>query len=404
MGLEGRTDALLVTEDGVARVQEALRAQGLDGWLLYEFHGKNDVAWNLLGLEWTTRRSFALIPADGSPRALIHAIEPSSWRHWPWEMESYAGWREMETKLGELVRGRPRLAMEVSARSSVPTLDLVPSGILDLVREAGIDPVSSGDLVSAFYAVWTPEGLDGHRQASEIVKETAYEAFQRAAQAIRDGDPTTEGALSTWIRTRMADRGLVVSNDCIVAIGPRAADPHYNPGEVGETINRGDVVLIDLWGKFDEAGVPADQTWMGYMGSTLPDEAARVWTVIRDARDAAVRFLEERHAAGTAIRGFEVDDVTRAHIADAGFGEFFIHRTGHSIDRELHGSGPNLDNLETRDDRLLIPGVGFSIEPGIYMADHLGMRTELNVFWADDGPEVTVSNTQDEVFLLLDDA
>lgn len=404
MGLEGKSDALLVTEDGVARVQDALRAAGLDGWLLYEFHGKNDVAWNLLGLEWTTRRSFVLVPAEGRPKALIHAIEPSSWRHWPWDTESYSGWREMETKLSELVSGRPRLAMEVSARSSVPTLDLVPSGMVELIREAGVQPQSSGDLVSAFYAVWTPDNLDGHRKASEIVKETAAEAFQRAAQAIRDGAPTTEGNLSAWIRARLAERGLVVDNDCIVAIGPRAADPHYNPGETGEAISRGDVVLIDLWGKFEASGVPADQTWMGYMGERLPEEVATVWNVVRGARDAAVDFLKAQYVAGTPIRGFEVDDVAREHIAAAGYGEYFIHRTGHSIDRELHGSGPNLDNLETRDDRLLIAGVGFSIEPGIYMPDHLGMRTELNVFWGTNGPEVTVSETQDQVFLLLDGA
>lgn len=403
MGHEGRKDALLVTEEGVARVQEALRDRGLDGWLLYEFHGKNDVAWNLLGLAWTTRRAFALVPAEGRPKALVHAIEHSSWRHWPWDTASYAGWRDMEAELTELVRGRTKLAMEVSSRSSVPTLDLVPCGVLDLVREAGVDPVSSGDLVSTFHAVWSAKGLADHRRASEIVRETAAEAFERAADAIRDGAPTTEGALGAWIRNRLGERGLVVENDCIVAIGPRAADPHYNPGEQGETIGRGEVLLIDLWGKFDEEGIPADQTWMGYMGGTLPEEVAKIWGVVKGARDAAVRFLEDRHRSGEPVRGYEVDDVAREHIARAGYGEHFIHRTGHSIDRDLHGSGPNLDNLETRDDRLLVPGVGFSVEPGIYLPNHLGVRSELNVYWGMEGPEVTVSRPQDDVFLLLDD-
>lgn len=403
MGHEGRSDALLVTEEGVARVQEALREAGLDGWLLYEFHAKNDVSWDLLGLSWTTRRAFALIPAEGRPRALIHAIEPSSWRHWPFDTVSYSGWREMEAALADLVRGRPNLAMEVSGRSSVPTLDLVPSGIVDLVREAGVTPVSSGDLVSRFYAVWSAEGLAAHRKAAEIVKETALDAFERAAQAIREGDPITEGALSDFIRSELAERGLKVGNDCIVAIGPRAADPHYNPGPVGETIARGDVLLIDLWGKFEEASIPADQTWMGYMGGTLPDAVAAVWDVVRGARDAAIDFLKARHAEGAPIRGFEVDDVARAHITDGGYGPYFLHRTGHSIDRDLHGNGPNLDNLETRDDRLLIEGVGFSIEPGVYMADHLGVRTEVNVHYGPDGPEVTPGVKQSDVFLLLED-
>jgi Xaa-Pro aminopeptidase len=388
-------------------VQEALRAAGLDGWLLYEFHGKNDVAWNLLGLEWTTRRSFVLIPADGTPTALIHAIEPSSWRHWPWTTMSYSGWREMEARLSDLVAGRTRLAMEISDRSSVPTLDLVPSGVVDLVRDAGVEPVSSGDLVSSFYSVWPEGALQRHREASEVVKEVAAEAFQVAARAVRDGSPTTEGALSQWIRDRLAERGLGVENDCIVAIGPRAADPHYNPGSIGETINRGDVLLIDLWGKRAEDDCPADQTWMGYLGPRLPDEVQKIWTIVRDARDAALAFLAARAGEGRPIRAFEVDDVTRGHIAEHGYGDYFLHRTGHSIDRELHGSGPNLDNLETRDDRLLVPllvpGIGFSVEPGIYLADHLGVRTEVNVYWGTDGPEVTVSGAQEDVFLLLDD-
>jgi Xaa-Pro aminopeptidase len=293
--------------------------------------------------------------------------------------------------------------MEVSPRSSVPTLDLVPSGIVELVREAGVEPVSSGDLVSAFHAVWSADGLERHRVASEVVKEVAAQAFREAADAIRSGSPTTEGALSQRIRDRLAARGLLVNNDCIVAIGPRAADPHYNPGAVGETINAGDVVLIDLWGKATDQDYPADQTWMGYMGAVLPDEVNKVWTIVRDARKAAVSFLVERHAAGVAIRGFEVDDVSRGHIAKNGYGDHFIHRTGHSIDRDLHGSGPNLDNLETRDDRLLVEGVGFSIEPGIYLPNHLGVRSEVNVHWGAGGPEVTVSEAQEDMFLLLTD-
>ncbi len=402
-GRSGRAGkpALLVGKEGVARVQEALDERSLDGWLLFDFHEQNPVARALLGLEWTTRRSFTLVPAAGDPVALVHAIEHSSWRHWPWEKRSYAGWREMEAGLADLLAGCARVAMEVSPRSSVPTLDLVPSGIVELVRETGVDPVSSGDLVSTFYSRWTDEQLEAHRRYAAILPEIAKEAFERAADAVRRGQPTTEGALATWIRAELARRGLGVDHDCIVAIGPRAADPHYDPGPVGETIDRGDVLLIDLWGKGDEGDVPADQTWMGYLGSELPDEVSDVWAATRDARDHAVRFIEDAHREGRALRGLEVDDACRSVLDDRGYGRYFVHRTGHSIDRDLHGSGPNLDNLETRDERLLVPGVGFSVEPGVYIPDHLGVRTEVDVFFGPDGPEVTTPIPQESIFLLL---
>ena len=195
----------------------------------------------------------------------------------------------------------------------------------------------------------------------------------------------------------MESRGIGVGHDCIVAIGPRAADPHYQPGAVGETIQRGDLLLIDLWGARFEGDVYSDQTWMAFMGSEPTGEMETIWAAVRDARDAGVAFLRERFDAGEEVRGFEVDDICRGVIAERGYGPYFVHRTGHSIDRELHGSGPNLDNLETRDDRLLVPGVGFSVEPGIYLPDHIGVRSEINVFWGPDGPEVTPKTTQREI-------
>ncbi|RMH11445.1 MAG: M24 family metallopeptidase [Gemmatimonadetes bacterium] len=395
------TKALLVTPEGVARVQDALRERGLEGWLLCEFHGQNPVSRGLLGLEWTTRRSFVLVPAEGEPTALIHAIEHSSWAHWPRPRVEYAGWRDMEARLPELLGGRRRLAMEVSPGNAVPTLDLTPSGLLELLEGLGVEPVGSGDLVTTFYSVWSDEQLREHRANAEIVKAVARAAFERAAEAVRAGAPATEGALAAWIREELGRRGLTYGVDCIVAIGPRAADPHYDPGEVGETIEHGQVLLIDLWGKATEDGVPADQTWMGVLDDHVPEAAQRVWEAVRDARDAAVRFLRERAAAGEAVRGFEVDDVARGVIRERGWGDAFVHRTGHSIDRDLHGSGPNLDNLETRDDRTLVTGVGFSIEPGVYLRGDLGVRSEINVHWGADGPLVTPEGPQSEMFVLL---
>jgi len=395
------SDGLVLTQDGVSAVQRTLRERGLDAWLLYEFRQSNPISASLLSLPWTTRRGFALIPAEGEPVALIHAIERVQWQHWPWRTLSYSGWRELEEQLGTLLSGRGRVAMEISSRSAVPTLDRVPMGIVELVRETGVELASSGDLVSLFYARWSDDQKDLHYEAARVLPEVAKEAFQKAARAIEADAPLREGALASWIRQRCDELGVGTDQSCIVAIGPRASDPHYDPGEEGELIERGQVLLIDLWGKRGPDAVPADQTWMGFMGSQVPEDVQKVWQTVRDARNAAVDFLIARHEAGEIVRGFEADDVAREVIRSAGYGDYFVHRTGHSIDRDLHGSGPNLDNLESRDDRELLPGVGFSVEPGIYIPDVLGIRSEVDVFWGPSGPEVTTEHPQEEMFLLL---
>ncbi len=391
--------AMMTTEGGVARVQAALAERDLDGWLLYEFRGQNWISAQLLGTGWTTRRSYVLVPREGRPKALVHAIEHAAWRHWPWEIESYAGWREMEAKLGELLGGCDRVALETSPGAAVPTVDLVPAGTVEAIRAAGVEPVSSGDLISLFFSAWTEEQLVDHRRTAEAIAGIAKGGFEEAAQAIRNGEPHTEGSLTRWILEQMNRAGVTVDPDTHVAVGAGAADPHYSPAGEGETIGAGEVLLIDLWGRSSESMVFADQTWMGAMAPSVDDRTRRVWTTVRDARDAGIALLKERAAAGEPIRGFEVDDACRRVIAEAGYGDFFIHRTGHSMDRKLHGSGPNLDNLETRDDRILVPGVGFSVEPGIYLPGDLGMRSEINVHFGVDGPEVTPTMPQVDLFL-----
>ncbi len=395
--------ALLTTDEGVLRVQEALRERGLDAWLLFDFKDRNPIGRQLLGLEWTTRRGFALIPASGPPQLLIHAIERSSWRHLDWTKRAYSSRQEMQAGLEALLKGRARVAAETSARGDVPYLDLMPAGMRDLVARTGVQLHSSGDLVSTFYAVWTSRQREEHGRASQLVKDLARDAFERVASRIQRGEPVTEGETAAWIRDQLARRGAPSQADCIVAIGPTAADPHYDPGAVGRRIQAGDLLLIDLWGALHDESVPADQTWMGFMGPTLPDRVARLWEVVKAARDGVVASLVERCARGETLRGFELDDVARDIVRDAGYGEFFIHRTGHSIDRDIHGRGPNLDNLETRDDRVLVPGVGFSVEPGVYIENDVGIRTEINVHMGPDGPEVTVDGPQEDVLLLLGD-
>ena len=394
--------SLLTSREDLSSIQSALRDMELDGWLLYEFHGINPVSIRLLGLGHTTRRAFVLVPAEGEPVALVHAIEASSWRHWPFERRTYSGWRELDTKLARLVEGRTRLAAEVSPGGAVPTLDYLPAGIASVLLGLGIELSSSGDLISRFHSVWTEAQLQDHRRAAGVVSDVARRAFERAADAVRAGAPTTEGVLADWIRAELRAAGLVDHVDCIVAIGTKAADPHYQPAGSGETINRGDLLLIDLWGAY-EGSVAADQTWMGFLGDSVDARTQEIWEAVRDARDAALQFLHERFAAGDEVRGFEVDQVARALIEDRGYGDRFVHRTGHSIDTDLHGSGPNLDDLETRDDRLLVPGIGFSVEPGIYVPDEIGIRAEVNVHWGSTGPEVTPADVQKEIFLLLDD-
>jgi Xaa-Pro aminopeptidase len=384
----------------VSRIQAALRDEGLHAWLLYDFHGLNPVAQRLLGLGKTTRRGFVMIPDEGLPVALVHTIEASSWRSWPFARRSYSGWRTLEEELGKLLQGRTRIAMEVSPGGAVPTLDLVPAGLVGRLLEGGMEIASSGDLVSRFHSVWSDAHLADHRRAAEIVRDVAHGAFRRAADAVRAGSPTTEGALSDWIRDQLRCTGLVHETDCIVAVGPRAADPHYAPEGAGEPIGRDTLLLVDLWGGF-EGSVPADQTWMGFLGTRLDDRTEEVWRTVRDARDAAVAFLFDRFRREREVRGHEVDDVARGVVEERGFGPYFVHRTGHSIDTSLHGSGPNLDNLETRDERRLVPGVGFSVEPGIYIPGEIGVRSEVNVHWGENGPEVTPVDIQREIPLLL---
>tara|TARA_B100001123_G_scaffold134080_1_gene155567 strand:- start:51674 stop:52867 length:1194 start_codon:yes stop_codon:yes gene_type:complete len=396
------SSGLLATEQGVLEVQDAIRGHELDGWLLYEFRGLNPISAALLGLGKTTRRGFVLIPDEGEPVALTHSIEASSWRHWPFGRRTYSSWSEMETEVAKLVDGRSRLAMEVSPGAAVPTLDYVPAGMASVLLALGVSMVSSGDLVSRFHSAWSETQLEEHRRAAEIVAATARGAFEKAADAVRTGSPTCEGALSEWIRDELRKAGLVAGTDCIVAIGPRAADSHYAPVGDGETIKRGDLLLIDLWGAFSDS-VAADQTWMGLLDSRVDERTQEIWEAVRDARDSALAFMHERYEAGQEVQGFEVDDIARTLITDRGYGPYFVHRTGHSIDTQLHGSGPNLDNLETRDERTLVHGVGFSVEPGIYIPDDIGIRSEVNVYWASDGPEVTPSDIQREIFLLLDD-
>lgn len=383
-------------------IREALAELDLDGWLLYDLHARNHAASAILGHGDLSRRYFVLIPRDGDPVAVVHGIEELPWAHWKWERQAYVAWRELDDVLRGLLAGRKRVAMEFSERDAVPAVDLVPAGVVELVRASGPQVVPSGDLLTRFYARWSDADLASHRRASTVLADVADAAFDRLAAGVKAGDAMTEGALRAWVIDELGRRGCGTGADCIFAIGRNAANPHYGPEGAGATFEKGQVVLLDLWAKEKEDSVFADQTWMAYLGGAVPDRPARVFSIVRDARDAAVRFLERSWEQGRPVQGGEVDDVARAVVTDQGYGAFFIHRTGHSIDRSTHGMGPNIDNLETREVRRLLPGIGFSIEPGIYIPDEIGVRTEINVYIGADGPEVTTPRVQRAMRTLLD--
>ena len=393
----------MLSPETLPNVQRALADAGVDGWLLYDFRGLNPIAGGLLRLEgMTTRRAFAFVPTRGTPVAMMHAIEQGPWRHWPreWSSEIYASWRSLESLLTKHLSGK-RVVMEYSAGDAVPYLDRVPAGVIEMVREAGATVTSSGELVTRFYATWNAGHIASHERAAEEIASIARDAMTTAGERARGQEPLAEHELMAWIRDRFRRAGLTTDHGPNVSAGANAANPHYEPsGESPRVIRPGDIVLIDLWAREDPDGVWADQTWMASIGKPSA-EASAIWGAVRDARDAAIALVRGKAKAGEPIRGAEVDDAARAVIEQRGYGEYFTHRTGHSIDsRDLHGSGPHLDNLETREERLLVPGVAFSIEPGIYIPGKIGMRSEVNVYITPGEAVVTPREYQSELLIV----
>jgi Xaa-Pro aminopeptidase len=349
-----------------------------------------------------SRRIFVWIPREGVPHALGHAIERGPWETWPaaWTKSAYSSWRSLESSVSDMVRGK-QIAMEYSAGDAVPYLDRVPAGVLEMVRSAGATSVvSSGELVTKFYATWSAADIASHVRAAEVISTIASAAFLIAGEKARTSKPITEYELMVWMQERFARAGLSTDHGPNVSAGANAANPHYEPtADNPRLIRDGEVVLIDLWAR-ETGGVWADQTWMATLGAPST-RAQEIWRAVRDARDAAIALVQSEVAAGRPLRGGDVDDASRKVIVDKGLGEYFTHRTGHSIDpRSLHGSGPHIDNLETREERLLIPGVGFSIEPGVYIPGEIGMRTEVNVYLEPGRAVVTPRQIQRELIVV----
>lgn len=369
----------------VAAVQRALEAEGLDGWLLYDFHGSNPIAAKLAGLaggaHMTTRRWYYLIPAAGAPRAVVHAIERHNLDALPGDTIVYAGRRQLDEALTRLLRGMSRVAMEYSPDCAIPYLSRVDAGTAEAIRRRGVEIVSSGDLVQQFEAAWTPAQLASHRAASEALYRIKDRAFAAAAEALRRGAALTEYALQQQMVGWFGEEGLVSDSPPVVAVGSSSGDPHYLPAaERSRPIAAGQVLLLDLWGKRAEPdAVFADITWVAVTGRTVPPEPARAFRAVAEARDTAVALVEETAQAGRELRGWEVDRAARAVLERAGYADHILHRTGHSLGEHVHGNGVHLDDYETHDDRRVLPGAGFTIEPGLYF-DGFGVRTEINMF------------------------
>ena len=394
--------AIRLSPDSLGDYQAALKSAGVDGWLFYDFRGTNPIAGDLLGVGgFVTRRFFVWVPTDGIPVAVTHAIEQGVWSAWPgaWKKVVYSSWRSLEQHLGTLVAGK-RIAMEYSPGGAVPYLDRIPAGMLELIRSTGATVATSGDLVSKFYARWDDADLASHRRAAVIVANVARDAHRFAGEQARNGRPAMEHEVQGRIAAAFDRAGLQYSHAPNVSFGANAANPHYEPSPDNPVpIVAGQTLLIDLWAT-EPGGVYADQTWMSSLGAPSA-RAVTIWEAVRDARDAALTLLREKAASRTAVRGGDADDAARQVIESRGFGEFFTHRTGHSIDqKELHGSGPNLDNLETREERLIFPGIGFSVEPGIYIPGEIGVRSEVNCCFLDGELAVTPDEYQREMMVV----
>ena len=384
-------------------MQDDLRAAGLDGWLFYDFRGRDPIAQRILKLPagMRTRRWFYFVPAKGKPRKLVHKIEAESLAAVPGETLYYAGQEELQSNLAKTLRGAKHVAMQYSPKNQIPYVAMVDAGTVELVRGTGVKVVSSADLVQKYEACWTPAQLQSHLDAGAIIDRVIHGAFQEAARSVRAKRPLTEYDLQQWILKQFSSAGIVREDGPDVAVNAHASDPHYGPQQgKSSLINEGDLLLMDVWGKAKTPGsVYYDVTWMGYLGGKVPEKFAKIFAIVREARDKAIDLIRSHVTAGKPLQGWQVDKAARSVVEKAGYGKYFFHRTGHNIGESVHGNGVNMDGLETYDERHLIPGTCNSVEPGIYLKD-FGVRTEVNVYIGEREARVTGA-IQKEILPLL---
>jgi Xaa-Pro aminopeptidase len=386
----------------VKRIQQALRERKLDGWLLCDFHNRDHLAYRILGLEgnrMSSRRWFYFIPAKGDPRKLVHPVEKGKLDSLPGKKQVYLPWEQLHASLKRMLGSPKRIAMQYSPKNNIPSVSLVDAGTIELVRSFGHKIVSSADLVQMFESLIDERGYRLHKEAGVIVDAIRAEAFARIADGIRTENGVSEFDVTQFILKRFADHNLVTENAPIVGSNEHPTDPHFEATSGNSRpFKKGDTVLIDLWAKMNQPGaIYYDSTWVGYIGDAPTLRYQKIFSVVRDARDAAVAFVRQRFEKRQPCYGWEVDDACRAVVKKAGFGKLFTHRTGHSIGEEVHGNGANIDNLETRDVRQLMPGCCFSIEPGIYIEGVMAARTEIDMFIRHDGVAEVTGEVQEEL-------
>jgi Xaa-Pro dipeptidase len=384
-------------------IQNDLRAAKLDGWLFYDFRGRDPIAQRILKLPagMRTRRWFYFVPAKGAPHKLVHKIEAESLASLPGETVFYAAQDELRKNLTKILRRAKHVAMQYSPKNEIPYVAMVDAGTIELVRRSGPKVVTSADLVQKYEACWSAAQLESHLTAGVAIDRIVREAFRQAAKSVREKSPLTEYDLKQWILKEFDAADLMTEEGPDIAVGPHASDPHYGPlpGK-SSSIREGDLLLLDVWGKTKAPGsVYYDVTWVGYLGAQVPEKYAKIFRIVRQARDTAVELIRSRIAAGKPLQGWQVDKTARAVIEKAGYGKYFFHRTGHSIGEAVHGNGVNMDGLETRDARHLIPRTCNSVEPGIYLPE-FGIRSEVDVYIGEHEARATGA-VQTEILALL---
>jgi Xaa-Pro dipeptidase len=387
-------------------IQSNLKKLNLDGWLIYDFRGSNDLALEILNIPKTshlTRRFYYFIPRSGSPLKIVNEIEAGHLNHLPGEKYTYSSYDSLNEHLAKISGAAKKVAMEYSHKNNIPYVSKVDAGTIEYIRSLGIEIKSSGDLISKFAAVWSHEQFEENRPVAAALTEIVKEAFNFISERLTNDKSTNEYEVQQFIMRKFKDNRMITDFPPIVGVNENSSNPHYAPTEEHhKQINRGDLVLIDLWAKMDKTdAVWSDITWTGYTEHTVPEKYTRVFDVVAEARDTSFNFVASRFNEGKEVRGFEVDDAARKVIEREGFGKYFFHRTGHSITTELHGSGANMDNYETHDERLILPSTSFSIEPGIYLPD-FGIRSEIDVYISPEGKVMaTGQEIQREIYPII---
>lgn len=387
----------------IISIQKTLRDYGIDGWLFYDYENRDPIAYKVLSIDQsklTTRRWYYLIPADGIPIKLVHAIEKERLSELPGSTIVYSSWAELHGRLVRMLKGCKRVAMQYSPYNDLPSIAYVDAGTIELVRSFNVEVISAANLIQLFVAKLSEENMILHKKAGEKVQRIKDMAFDLIFDAVKSGKKITEYAAQQFILEEFAKENLTCEGlNPIVAVNSHAANPHFEvtPNNTYE-IKKEDRILIDLWAKIDvPTGVYYDITWCGYLGKRHPKKYVEMFNIVVQARNLAKNFISERLEKGERVLGWEVDDVSRRYISGKGYGDYFTHRTGHSIDTKVHGSGVNIDNFETRDQREITPCICFSIEPGIYKGD-IGVRSEISVL-IDNNRKVVVGEEQERLIL-----